>query len=222
MSFLGFIGAGTDLDFVERALERVTAVAPASRPSSSTDPNESSRRPEAAAPNPLSPSGISPLYRAADPAGPERRSGMDEMGVPRRRMAAAVQSTAVHWSVIASVPQALLHQQRKLHAIFTMGSFAAGALLAGLAVALFLSRQLAKPVAGLSTSVEAIGKGDLRGSSARQGRLSPARARAPQTLRRRHAGATEDGDRAARAYRDRGWGPVTLEGAARRPRRGTR
>jgi len=169
---LGVVGVGVELDFVQGALERVSAAAPGLS-AVVIDPSDrvvaATRGVRA---EPLQPLGNLALYRAAGPFGPEPRNGRDELGVPRRGTAAPIESTAVTWSVISSLPLSML-RQRKLHALRTTGSFAAGALLIGLGVALFLSRQLARPVAGLSTFVEAIGKGDLRGSAPRQGRLSP-------------------------------------------------
>jgi methyl-accepting chemotaxis protein len=169
---LGVIGVGVELDFVQGALERVSAAAPGLS-AVVIDPSDrvvaATRGVRA---EPLQPLGNLALYRSAAPVGPEPRIGRDETGVPRRGTAAPIESTAVTWSIISSLPLSLL-RQRKLHALLTTGGIAAGALLAGLGVALFLSRQLAQPVAGLSTFVEAIGKGDLRGSAPRQGRLSP-------------------------------------------------
>jgi methyl-accepting chemotaxis protein len=170
--FLGVIGAGVDLDAVQSALERVGDAAPGL----AAVVVDESGRVVAATRNgrakPLESLGALALYRPASGRSPDPRGGEDEAGVARRGSVAAVESSVVTWSVIASWPQAAV-RERKLHVLFTMGGFAAGAFLVALAAALLLARQLAQPVTRLSTLVDAIGRGDLRSVALRQGRLSP-------------------------------------------------
>src|SRR5262249_39851510 len=138
--FLGVIGAGVDLDAVQSALERVGDAAPGL----AAVVVDKSGRVVAATRNerakPLEPLGDLGLYPPATGGAPDPRVGEDEAGVPRRGSVAAVESSAVSWSVVASWPQEAV-RLRRLHALFTMGGFAAGVFVVGLGAALVLARR---------------------------------------------------------------------------------
>jgi methyl-accepting chemotaxis protein len=171
-TFRGVIGAGVDLDGVQSALERVGDAAPGLAAVVVDQSGRVVAATRSSRAKPLEPLGDLALYRPAAGHSPDARTGADESGVARRGTVATVESSVVGWSVITSWPQAAV-QQRKLHALLTMCGFAAGAFVVGLAAALLLARQLAQPVARLSSLVDAIGRGDLRSVTRRQDRLSP-------------------------------------------------
>ncbi len=171
---LGLVALGIELAPVQRALERVTEAAPGL----TSVVLDGSGRVVAVAGSgsvtPLENLGRVHLYDA--PAAEiERRLGPNETGELRRGTASQVQSSAVRWWVTTTWPQAAV-RARAVKALWTMISFALGALGLGVGAAIVLARAFARPVTNLSNLVVSIGKGDLRV------RPEPARAWYPREL----------------------------------------
>jgi methyl-accepting chemotaxis protein len=157
---LGLVSNGIYLEAVQRALERVTEVAAGL---TSVVVDADGRVVAVAGDEPVTPLknlGSVRLYEAPARA-VERRLGYSTKGELRRGTAASVQTSVVRWRVITTWPDRIVHE-RAVKALWTMGTFALGALVLGLVAAVLLAGAVARPIFHLSRLLESIGEGDLR------------------------------------------------------------
>jgi len=157
---LGISVIGVDLDYLERALQRVTEAAPGLSTVVVDDLGHVIATAGATTTTSMADVSRVDLYRARAAAGSERRVGLDETGELRRGTLAPL-TNGVRWSVITTWPQSSVHQ-RAIRALTTSALFALVALAFGLAAAAFLANTIALPITRVSRLIEAIHSGDLR------------------------------------------------------------